>query len=1442
MKDFGNDYESFLNPYVQSHAPTIPFYSSVTGKRVTTTGALNAPYWRQNLESTVRFYTAIRLLDTQINNKLFLEIGPHGALAGPLRQTLEEVNLQASHIPTLVRNKNGTESLLTTAGQLYQHGLEISFRGINPSGNVLTDLPTYSWNHEAEYWDESRLSKEWRLRKFPHHDLLGSRVTEGTDLQPTWRNILHLADVPWITDHKIHNDVVLPFAAYIAMAGEAVKQLTGIADYTCRNLVVNTALLLTEDNKTEIITSLRPVRLTDSLESEWYEFSIASYTGAAWVKHCSGQVISGRNIVSNLQPIDSLARKVSSPNWYRTMSKVGLNYGSAFQGLADISTSPVKKIAVADISSEIHIDQSDYQLHPITIDLALQLFSAASSSGQARDFKQICVPTAIDEVYICHAHTKVHVTVQAESDCNGPITGDAIGMAADESVLLIKGLRLSPIQGSDATTDTDPHAAVELEWRPDVDFQDPTALFDLPPTRRSLYAVLEKLTLLCILETNDLLNDLPTPVGHLGKYRNWLSAQCQRASSGEYALLEEAQELAALNRQERQKRLQAVRQELEASEAAPSALPVTRIFDFIMDIFEHKVEPLEVLLEDNVLSNFYSYSIRWYSSEYVKLLAHNNPSLRILEIGAGTGGTTSKVLPDLYSGYGERMYSKYTYTDVSAGFMNAAKERFKNHQNIDYVVLDITKDPGEQGLELGSYDLVLASNVIHATPSISSSLRNAKSLLKSGGRLILQELCPVTRLISYIMGTLPGWWLGDADGRPDEPFISPQQWDTELRNAGYSNGAETVVYEDDLPWQMLATIVASSSSNNELPKKVTILHSQPVSPAFKAIVDFMTMNEIRIDFCTLEDSPPPDQDVISLLEIESPFFDALTPEAFVKFQTFLSSLKSSGVLWVTRSAQVNCKDPRFGLSLGMARTIRTELSVDFATLELDELDKDMPTAILKVFNKFQKREKVGLNDPDFEFVRANGIICIPRFHWISMTKQLEESLRPTSVKRLEIETPGLLQTLAWTQIKERALIHDQVEVETRAIGLNFRDVLVSMGIVNSPNGAMGFEASGTIRRVGPDVTDLRVGDRVAAISGESFCTRLITSALLCVRIPDGLTFEEATTMPCVYATVIYSLIDVARLERGQTVLIHSACGGVGLAAIQVCQAIGASIYLTVGSEEKVQHLIREFGIPRERIFNSREPSFLPDVMRETNNRGVDVVLNSLSGELLHTSWKCVAEFGMMVEIGKRDFMGRAQLGMDLFQANRSFCGVDLAQFSTDRPARCRNLLDRCMAFYQLGNIKPIRPVALFDASQVQDAFRYMQKGQHIGKIVVKMPQNARDLSVRPTAWSLDLRSNASYLLIGGLGGLGRAVATYLVENGATELLFLSRSAGTSVRDKQFFLELKALGCTARAFQGSVASLTDLQGAIRQSTNPIAGVIQLSMVLRVSFKFYITFSY
>jgi NADPH:quinone reductase-like Zn-dependent oxidoreductase/NADP-dependent 3-hydroxy acid dehydrogenase YdfG len=395
-----------------------------------------------------------------------------------------------------------------------------------------------------------------------------------------------------------------------------------------------------------------------------------------------------------------------------------------------------------------------------------------------------------------------------------------------------------------------------------------------------------------------------------------------------------------------------------------------------------------------------------------------------------------------------------------------------------------------------------------------------------------------------------------------------------------------------------------------------------------------------------------------------------------------------------------------------------------------------------------------------------------------------------------------------------------------------------MDLLEVPRQVLGLEAAGIVRDIGPGVEDIQIGDRVIVMGGASlFTTKALVPSTNCWKFPSTLSFQEATTMPCVFLTAIYGLLEVGQLHSGQTVLIHSACGGVGLAAIQLCQMLGATIYCTVSTKEKVKFLEEQFGLPRCHIFDSRSQSFVADVMRATNDAGVDLVLNSLSGELLYASWECVAQFGKMIEIGKRDLVGNGRLSLNPFAENRSFHGIELAHLFEQRPKECRRLLKRMMELYEAGHIKPIFPMKNFQMTEAEQCFRYMQQGKHIGKVILSVERPANQQAIPTSLVTTHPKRKpvfdpqACYLLAGGLGGLGRIVANWLVENGARHLVLLSRYAGERETDKAFLRDLESQGSTVMVVKGSVASTQDVAKAVAAATAPVRGVMNLSMELQ-----------
>ena len=518
MHDIGLPFEESLEGLIKSKHPDVPFYSTVNGRPCAKNDCFDPSYWRENLESVVLFNTAVQsIIEETSNPKTFLEIGPHCALEGPLRQIFGSHEPRNTYVPTVIRGQDGVESMLTTAGKLHLRNIPIAFSAINPKGTVLTDLPIYPWHHEEVHWSESRLSKEWRLRKFPRHELLGSRVLEANDLQPMWRNVIHLDEVPWISDHRIWEDIVFPAAGFLAMVIEALRQVTGIErNFSMKQVAICKALVMTDVEGIEITTSLRPKRLTTSEDSPWFEFSIAAFTGDRWEKHCSGEAVGESRLEGAMPQSHFNFRKVSSTKWYQTLGEAGLNYSGMFRGMSDIEAGTSKQAANAIID----MPTDTYPVHPVTLDLSLQLFSVAMANGISGRFDKVLMPTWIERLEISAGSPPFCAQAVTTFMSRKKISGYVIARTKDNIPrLLMSGVQMSPLDVDQEITQSDRTPIAQQEWGPSVDFVKANDLITPTSKKRSSRLLCEKLATLCMIEHRDRLKTLQTPLPYMLKYR-----------------------------------------------------------------------------------------------------------------------------------------------------------------------------------------------------------------------------------------------------------------------------------------------------------------------------------------------------------------------------------------------------------------------------------------------------------------------------------------------------------------------------------------------------------------------------------------------------------------------------------------------------------------------------------------------------------------------------------------------------------------------------------------------------------------------------------------------------------------------------------------------------------------------------------------------------------
>jgi acyl transferase domain-containing protein/surfactin synthase thioesterase subunit len=435
--------------------------------------------------------------------------------------------------------------------------------------------------------------------------------------------------------------------------------------------------------------------------------------------------------------------------------------------------------------------------------------------------------------------------------------------------------------------------------------------------------------------------------------------------------------------------------------------------------------------------------------------------------------------------------------------------------------------------------------------------------------------------------------------------------------------------------------------------------------------------------------------------------------------------------------------------------------------------------------------------------------------------------------RADLHDPGMLDHIVFRGLPHQVLKENEVEISVRAAGLSFKDIMNAMGLLpeNAIAGGLtgrrlGLEVSGRVLRTGAQVKHVQPGDEVIARVPEGFCGRVTTQGHYVVLRPATLTPVQAAAIPLAYVTAWYSLCHLARVARGETVLIHSAAGGIGSAAIQLAQRAGATVIASAGTKEKREYL-KQMGV--QHVFDSRSLDFYNLVEEFTEGRGVDIVLNFLHGPFLTQSMKCLAPFGRFLEFGKSDIYRNGKLNLERLGENISYHVVDIDRLAAQKPALHQQFMTEVLALFESGELRPLE-ITEFPVSKLHEAFKYMTRMVHQGKIVINMEND--QVQTHPPR-NISFRAERSYLISGGAGGFGLEIARWMVDRGARHLVLLSRSGLKNDADRAAVEAMRSQGVSVSLPQADVTNreaIASLVQEIQSESQPLAGVIHAAAVM------------
>ena len=1315
-------YRTLLGDVKPSSRSTAEFHSSLKGARVEP-ATLTTAYWVENLTSPVLFQQAIQSLCGENEGlpkrrvDLMIEVGPHSALQGPIRQILQSVEGSSRKIqsmPTLVRNEDGVSAMLSLAARLFMNGCRVQLGNINfPEGElprILTDLPTYQWNHGKGYWYEGRIDQESQMYFSKRHDLLGTRVQNCSILEPQWRNVLTTDDVPWLREHRVQDLTVFPLAGYLCMVIEACQQKASWSgakpeSIGFREISVHQALAIPDSTPVELRLSLTPFHEGPRSSSDrWSQFRVFSWTsGRKWLEHCRGLVeprfSDAANPIENETSIqrrlqnyaEDFSRQkslcihpVETEVVYQAIADSEFEYGPIFQQMEQILSGPscvVHNAIVPDTSACMPVNyESDYAVHPITLDAIFHGGAAILlEKGLLRQAPYM--PIAIREMTVSlglpnRPGTVFQVFTRVEESDKFlrrqvfDMEAKDVGNPSYGCGISIKGIVEVRVQQSQTSPSVGRSRCLRTQWEPCMTY--------LPQTRSSKIF----------------------PVNRHG--------QIDGNSNEQH--------------------------------------------------YEVMADLVGKLAHQNPGLRFLEIS-----------LGTTRATVPILTVLGGNTGASARFL-------------QYEYTDTCQDRFETVKAKLAPWGNlVSYKTLDPEVPPANQGFEPSSFDVVIISSIqILDTASAERAITHIRSILQPGGTLVMMEsknlsdnkkslpnglsngkmdgshleshdhhllngnylsmngnIHQVNGMVDFFR-TLKASWNGTDSYKSGDIFkkdgatISQAKTKALVEANGFS-GLE-IVYQTEHAQEAVSVTFTTAAQSDTMPIQtindvLIVAQRLPDAISRAEVEDVLNVwgprTVVWIQFAELAVKDLDGKHCIIIDDFGCPYLTTMNTESFGALK-ILS--QAAGVLWITGGLT----SPDAGMVRGLARTLRSELTTNIVTLAIDDWEFPSTNIIDLIGQVFGRSfcSPFPQTEYDSELAVRDGVVYIPRLvQDVSMDRLLNKEtqkgsrdLQPFVQKgrplKLTIASPGFLDTLCFNEDEQasKQLADDEIEIDVRSAGLNFKDVILALGQLAGNH--LGQECSGVVTKVGPNVQTIKQGDRICAISGSTIANLARCKADCAVLIPDSMSYPQGASIPIIYCTAQYCLAHVARLRPDETILIHAAAGGVGQAAIMLAQATKARVLATIGSLEKKEFLMQTYHIPEDCIFYSRDTSFAKGVLQATGDKGVDVALNSLAGEQLSATWQCMAPFGRFVEIGKRDITSNSNLEMARFEQNVSFTAVDLTALVQHKPELLQEVFKEVMDLFQQDIIAAVSPIHEFAVSEVETAFRSLQSGKLMGKLVI----------------------------------------------------------------------------------------------------------------------------
>lgn len=1399
---------------IQPRRPQIPFISTVTGEAIGDR-PLDAGYWWENFRRPVAFRQGVETAHS-VGANIFIEISQRPILVTAIGQTLSAIGSDARVITSL-QAEGGDELPDPMAGGIARAVANGASTNGDAARLAFVDrsiaLPHYPWQKRTFHFEET--PQHINIFGSGHsHPLIGERLFKGSQ---EWRVSLDSSLVPYLADHVVDGEVVVPGSAIAEMMLAVGRALDEAAPLSLEDLDILQAMTLPSDSLRDVC--IRHIPATGVIEV----LSRLSRNSGEWTLNARGRLTPASEILPWSIPAPEHFSPVEVDGVYRKATEVGMHYGPAFRRLKSILRHHwTIRLELEPVAEDAASPRPAHVLHPTSMDACFHaLFHELENDNTTG--RRSYLPIRFGKITVLRDHAGIAAAIlkidrktdQWLSVSATLFDGNGATVARLEKVLL-RSVVLSP--GDEPahllTTELWQDEDVEVELSrlaSHVDalpaFSNEDALALLTAHMRSVaYDVLRPLC------DRKLRLDLREAVARsilapeAVTYVETLLAELARAGIAECR--EDGSWL------------------LPRRSGLPEAERILATF-----IADYPSAASEIMLAAGTMGGIRDYLATG------KPLVHRDAVVRrfagdtlLLKPAIDNLNALLNTLIDGAYPARPRVVVAASHAEGSLSVLAplATSHRIrlaiagKNHDEARHLAIQLPETCPVQLVDLsdaqsapcaGSFDLALSSLSIRQT-DVDEVAEELGAMLTATGAFIVLGMQP-SSLLDFYFGAQPHWF---RTAHRNNASVERPPYPEEVIDGMVRAGLQGI---EKLTGDLSEGYVFAGRRHGKDAAKpvptVRLMHREncrmaPLLRDALAISNNPSEQDQHDTVCLLVPGKASDQDELPLL-IE------LAMEA---------ARQGNGRLWFVTSA-----------AFGKAVRPASEAIWSFCRV----LTNEYPQRDIRLLDCCPTIEAPQISD------RIATVLADPRDEReVHLDATGRSAVRIVRLPRQSDNTPQALTLklspgrgiadLSWQPADRKKPDQGQIEVEVEATGLNFRDVMLAMGLLyddvldgGAAGAVLGFECAGRVTAVGKGVAGLAVGDLVCGVGSEAFSTYVTAPGSNFIKIPEGLDPQKAATIPVAFLTAWYGLVEMARLKSGETVLIHGAAGGVGLAALQIAKARGAKVVATVSTLDK-RALVQLLGA--DAVYDSRTTDFLEYV--NSRHGGVDVVLNSLAGDAMRASLKCLKPFGRFVELGKRDYIGNTEIALRPFRRNLSYFGVDVDQLFSSHPKVASRGLSYILKGFQSGRFIPI-PHTVFKGEFTAEAMRLMQGAGHVGKIVI-CPPRIETVGDGRTAMSAPFKpAEGAQLVVGGTGGFGFATALWLADRGARHIVLASRSGRLGADETAQLGHFAACGTTLTVLPLDVSNADDVATFVHrvsQTIAPITGVYHAAVVLHDGF--------